>query len=122
MRQPGSTNVAETKLIWNATQAAFVETPSTGKTAQFIKGPLPLEWMSRAGCLPGKTLQVALVLWYISGLKKTKTFPLGTKALATMGVSRDAKYEALARLSDAGLVSITQHPGRTPVVTLLDIH
>lgn len=121
MRKPGSTNVAETKRTWNAVQAAFVETPVTGKTAHFIKGPLPLEWMSQAGCLPGKTLQVALVLWYLAGLKKTRTFPLGTKALRVMGVSRDAKYDALARLSAAGLIEVVQTPGRAPVVTLLEV-
>jgi hypothetical protein len=68
--------------------------------------------------MPGKTLQVGLTLWYLSGLQKSPTVRLASKPLEAMGVSRDAKYEALQRLASAGLVSIAQSPGRAPLVTL----
>jgi hypothetical protein len=114
--------VSERVLVWSAERQAFVardETEPGRKSASFIKGPLPLGWMQRASCLPGKTLQVALTLWYLAGLKKTQSVRLASKQLAGMGVSRDAKYDALDRLASAGLVSVQQQSGKAPMVTLL---
>jgi len=85
----------------------------------FIKGPLPLGWMTRAAHLPGKTLQVALALWYLSGLQKSDSVTLASKVAERFGISRDAKYDGLARLVEAGLIFVVQSPGRAPVVTLL---
>jgi DNA-binding transcriptional ArsR family regulator len=80
-----------------------------------------LDWFSKAGGLPGKTLHVALILWYLSGLNKSREVRLGSKQLAAFGVSRDAKYQALQRLRESGLVEVDQQPGRVPVVTILII-
>lgn len=114
--------VSERVLVWSAERQAFVprdETEPGRKSEGFIKGPLPLGWMQRASCLPGKTLQVALTLWYLAGLKKTDSVPLASKQLAAMGVSRDAKYDALSRMTLAGLISVQKQSGKAPIVTLL---
>lgn len=114
--------VAERKLTWDRESGAFVPAEAGDRdhrVAGFIKGPLPLVWMQAAARMPGKTLQVALALWYLAGLKKTTTVRLTSKPLNDMGVSRDAKYEALARLEQHGLVSVQQEPGQAPLVTLL---
>ena len=114
--------VTERKLTWDRVSGQFVAdaTHEAGrKPAGFIKGPLPLGWMQAAARLPGRTLQVALALWYLAGLKKDTTVRLTTKPLEDMGVSRDAKYDGLARLEGAGLVSIRRQPGQAPLVTLL---
>lgn len=110
----------ERKLVWNPAMQQFMPAvPATGaKPAGFIKGPLPLDWMQRAARLPGKALQVALALWYLAGLQKSQTVKLASKPLEAMGVSRDAKYDALARLAAAGLVAVDQRPGQAPIVTL----
>ena len=114
--------VVERKLNWDRASGAFIleAEPEPGrKPPGFIKGPLPLPWMQAAARLPGRTLQVALALWYLAGLKKVNTVRLTTKPLADMGVSRDAKYDALSRLEAAGLVSVQRQPGQAPLVTLL---
>ena len=110
----------ERKLVWNsATHEYMPAAPVAGvKPASFIKGPLPLDWMQQAARQPGKTLQVALALWYLAGLQKSRTVKLASKPLEAMGVSRDAKYDALARLVSAGLVAVDQKPGQAPIVTL----
>ena len=108
----------EVRMAWCPTTSGYK--PAASKGPAFIKGPLPLLWMQRAAHLPGKALHVALALWYLSGLQKCRTIRLATKSLAVMGVSRDAKYDALSRLEEAGLVSVDQRPGRAPVVTLLE--
>jgi hypothetical protein len=112
------------KLKWcSATQQfepAAQPSRAERKQARFVKGPLPLDWMQCAAQLPGKALQVALTIWYLAGLQKTQTVRLPSKPLDEMGVSRDAKYDALARLAGAGLVQVEQRPGQAPVVTLLN--
>ena len=111
----------ERRLVWNpATKQYKPAMPEVGdvKPAGFIKGPLPLDWMHQTARMPGKALHVALALWYLSGLQKSQTVKLTSKPLVAMGVSRDAKYEALARLIAAGLVAVDQKPGQAPIVTI----
>ena len=84
----------------------------------FIKGPIPLGWMTKAASVGGKTLHVAVALWFLVGLKRSRKVTLSQSKLKLFGVSRQASYRALLRLEDAGLVSVDRHPGRNPIVTL----
>ena len=42
----------------------------------FLRGPVPLEWLGKAAALPGKTLNVAIALWWRHGMAKGKPFKL----------------------------------------------
>lgn len=112
-------HISERKFQWSSASGGMVAADGAKRSDGFIKGPIPLAWIERASLLPGKSLHVGLVLWYLSGLKKTLTFSLGSKQLLAFGVGRDAKAEALSRLSTAGLIAVTQASGRAPVVTIL---
>jgi hypothetical protein len=113
--------IAERQLVWNTRDGRFGEQEIIKqKVPGFIKGPLPLSWMQRAMALPGKTIHVALALWFLSGLKCDKTVKLSGKIVRSFGVSRDAKYDALKRLEAENLIKICRKPGSVPVVTLLD--
>lgn len=113
--------IAEIRHTWTHAETGFSAQASRVKSEGFIKGPLPLPWMRRAAALPGKTMHVALVLWYLVGLHKSQTVRLSKKELLHMSISRDAKYDALKRLAQAGLVSIKQRPGQSPLVTVLNV-
>ena len=117
MTLPPTIGVPERRHAWTATTGGHSLVPD--RAGGFIKGPLPLAWVQQAARMPGKTLQVGLTLWYLSGLQKSRTVKLPSKPLVSMGVSRDAKYEALERLRSAGLISVEQTPGSAPRVTLL---
>ncbi len=91
-----------------------------GVTAPFIKGPIPLAWMKAAAMLPGKSPHVALVLWYLAGLKKTRTVALGNRLLKSFGVDRKAKGRCLKAMQGAGLITVVSRAGCNPIVTLLD--
>lgn len=110
--------IAERRLHFLPTQGQLVAA-DWPRADGFIKGPLPLSWMTQAAQMPGKTLQVALALWYLSGLQKTDSVTLASKTAKRFGISRDAKYEAIDRLVQAGLVTVQQAPGKAPVVTLV---
>lgn len=112
-----------TRLVWDVNAGAFGPPRSGAERAmhQFIKGPLPLLWFQKASALPGKALHVALSLWWVKGLCRAATFPFKRKAAATLGISRDATYDALTKLEAAGLIRVDRHRGRSPVVTILEV-
>ncbi len=87
----------------------------------FIKGPIDLEWISKAAHLPGKAINVALALSWLSGLNKSKEgLKLTNKVYESFNVSRPTAHKALNSLEDAGLVKVERGPGRKNRVTILD--
>jgi hypothetical protein len=87
---------------------------------KFLKGPVSLDWLATAGQLPGKSLHVGIVLWFLAGVCRTRTVALPNRVLSLFGVDRHAKYRALNYLEQAGLVKCERHTGRCPRVTILD--
>ena len=88
---------------------------------KFLKGPIPLEWLCMAARQPGKSLHVAVAIWFLAGITYKKTITLQGTILRALGVSRHAAYRALQALEKAGLVTAKRHPGRFPVVTIKSI-
>jgi hypothetical protein len=86
----------------------------------FLKGPIPWSWITRASQLPGRSLHVALGVWYLAGLTKKGTVKLSGNVLKDLGVDRYAANRGLKQLEDAGLVEVERHAGRQPIVTILD--
>jgi hypothetical protein len=89
---------------------------------EFLKGPIPLNWLTAAAKLRGKApLTVALAIWFEAGRKRSKEIRLTAAILRRFGVNRKAKYTALASLENAGLVRIQRRPRKNPIVTVLDL-
>ena len=89
---------------------------------EFLKGPIPLDWLGRAAKLPGKApLATALAIMFEVGRRRTPAITLTTAILQRFGVNRKAKYRALEHLQDAGLIAVHQKPRRNPVVTILEV-
>ncbi len=86
---------------------------------KFLKGPVPLAWLMEAAKLPGKALAVGVALWYLSGIKRSRTVTLPSSHLYLFGVDRHAKTRALAVLENGYLVAVQRCNGKNPVVTLL---
>ena len=63
----------------------------------------------------------ALVLWYLSGLKKSLTVSLPNKPLQEMKIGKNTKRRSLKALEGAGLIKVVQKKGNSPVVTILEI-
>ena len=85
----------------------------------FIKGPLPMEWMSKAALLPGKAIQVALALWWLAGMKPQQKIKVTRQALNFFNVSNDAYRDALLRLELSGLVKVSRLPGQRAQVEIV---
>lgn len=91
------------------------------RRGEFLKGPIPLAWLSAAGRLSGKALAVGIVAWHLAGLTNKRTVKWRSKKAKQMGIERHAAYRALEALENAGLIKVKRHLGRTPIITILDI-
>ena len=85
----------------------------------FLSGPIPLDWIGVAAHLPGKTLNLALAVWWLHGMVKGKSFKLNSKALKKLNVERDAARLGLGRLEQAGLIKVERKPGQRPTIQVL---
>lgn len=97
--------------------------PKVKKIAgEFLKGPIPLPWLTAVTRLSGKApLAVALAVCFEAGRRKSNEVKLTTAILRRFSVNRKAKYNALKSLEKAGLVRVRREPRRNPVVTILDV-
>lgn len=115
-------------------QQFFKHVPSTPKElkispkhpkiqGEFLKGPIPLDWLGRAAKLPGKaSLATALAIMFEVGRRRSQEIVLTTAILLRFGVNRKAKYRALIQLENAGLISVVRQPRRNPLVAVLPIN
>jgi hypothetical protein len=89
---------------------------------EFVKGPLPLNWLSSACKLSGKSpLTVALAILFEVGRRKSNEIVLTTAICQRFGVKRKSKYRGLSALEAAGLILVNRRPRKNPVITVLDV-
>jgi hypothetical protein len=94
--------------------------PRHRKGQKFLRGPIPLSWLSAACRLGGKAVHVGLAIWFKAGLTRSREVPLSLSQGAEFGFDRFAGSRGLVALEQAGLVSVNRAPGRKPIVTILD--
>ncbi len=94
--------------------------PRHKKGELFLKGPIPMRRVQKAGQQSGKALHVAIELRFWSGIKKTNVIKLSITNLERLGVKRNSAIRGLAALENSGLVSVERHAGRKPIVTILE--
>jgi hypothetical protein len=92
--------------------------PKKKKIGNFIKGPIPLYWIRKALKLAPCAIRIGMVLWYISGLRKSETFILSNVMLKGFNLDRHTKYRGLKLLEDAGLIEIERRFKKNPRVTI----
>ena len=104
------------RLQFDRASGAFVDAP---KRELFLRGPIPLKWLSRAAALSGKTLNLAIALWWRHGMAKREPFKLTQKALEYLNVDRGAASAGLVRLERAGLILVERREGQRPIISIL---
>jgi hypothetical protein len=86
---------------------------------RFLKGPIPMSWVTRAMQLPGKAWHVGTVLWLWAGITHSNTVILTRTRLRQCGVHPETARQRLIHLEQAGLVRVERQGKRSPRVTLL---
>lgn len=109
-------NLPVKRLQLNSATGTLVVAP---KKELFLRGPIPLSWLRVAAHLPGKTLNLAVALWWRHGMSNAKPFKLTRAALESMNVERDAERLGLARLEQEGLIKVERKPGQRPSIVIL---
>lgn len=107
------------RLNWDKTSKTHVPIPKRPVTERFLKGPVPLWWLQKAGVLGRAPVVVGLVLWFQYGLTGRNPVKLSNVALQPWEISRYAKYRALRRLEDAGLVNVERKGSQSPDIELV---
>lgn len=107
--------VPTVKLNYSATQGF----QATKRQELFIKGPIPMSWLSSAAKLPGKAVHVALALFWLAGMKPQGKVKMTRQAQNLFNVSDDAYRDALPRLEEAGLIKVWRAPGQRAQVEIV---
>ncbi len=82
---------------------------------------IPLSWICQATGLPGKASAVGLVLWYLSGVSKSKTVKLTRLRLSRFGLHHETGRRGLRGLEGAKLVHVERSGNKSPRVTILAV-
>jgi hypothetical protein len=87
---------------------------------RFLRGPIPMRWLSAAAALPGRSLHLALAIRMVEGLANSPTgLRLNARVLDELALDRYAKYRALRHLERAGLIAVSRGAGRKEVIAIL---
>ena len=86
---------------------------------KFLKGPIPLDWLTAAARLPGKAINVGIALWWLAGMSKTGALKLTRQSQLALNISKDAERDGLRRLRQAGLIELTAQPGQRHIVRII---
>lgn len=109
-------SVPTTRLMLNKSTRRFCAQP---KSEPFLKGPIPIAWLSRAARLPGKALNVALAMRWLSDMNADAPIKLTRVAMDKFHFSADAASDALLRMEDAGLIKLHKNPGQRHLIEVL---
>jgi hypothetical protein len=88
-------------------------------SGRFLKGPISLTWLESAARCQGRALHIGIGLWYLAGLKKSRTISASYKVFRRLGLDRYAASRGLDYLEKAGLIQVRRKQGCSPIVILV---
>jgi hypothetical protein len=88
------------------------------RSGRFLKGPLPWDLIAAAANLPGRALEVWLVVCHQTASTGQRWANLPVGLLGELRIDRNAKARALQQLKHAGLVQVEQTHGQPARVSL----
>lgn len=81
---------------------------------------MPLPWLATVSKLPGRSLHVGVVVWYLAGLTRSrKNLRISNELVANFGIDSYSKSRALRELKNAKLVTVEQKGKASPLVSLI---
>lgn len=88
---------------------------------RFLAGPIPWAWLAIAATCGTKALNVAIALWHLAFLTRSRDVKLSNKALQELRVSRSQKSRALVAMERAGIIDVLRSAQRAPIVRLKNV-
>ena len=77
---------------------------------------MPIAWDDRLTGCTGHTYKIAIRLLYLHWKRDRKPFKLPNGVLRYDGIGRYAKYRALAKLEQLGLITVERRPKKSPII------
>lgn len=108
--------IPEKRITLNRNTGKWEDNPVQKR---FLKGPIPLDWLTAAAQLPGKAINVGIALWWLAGMSKTGILKLTRQSQLALNISKDAVRDGLRRLHQAGLIELTAQPGQRHSVRII---
>lgn len=91
------------------------------RAGRFIAGPIPVDWMARALRLKASAGKVGVVLFFQRGLCGRDEFRIEPARFRELDIDKSTRRRGLLALEEVGLIAVQREPGRSPVVTILDL-
>jgi hypothetical protein len=91
------------------------------KSEPFLKGPIPLVWISKVSILPGKAFQTALAILWLSDMAGGGPIKLSRQAMQRFSLSADAARDAVKRLEAARVITVERKAGQRHSITLVKV-
>jgi hypothetical protein len=112
--------IVATKLDLFGTHKVKTGAQKIQSRGKFIKGPLPISWLSKAAKLGGKALNLSLALFFIHGIQPDRWIVLSSAVVEPFNCGvRQTLHKTLQQLETAGLVIVTRKKGACPRVQLV---
>ena len=108
--------IEEKKLVYKHPKLA--EITSKQETKFFLHPKIEMLWIEKAAQLGLTALMVGMLLHFRSVWSGRESVTLPKDLLDKFQISRVVKQRALKSLEEAGLVSIVQETGHSPLITL----
>lgn len=89
------------------------------KSEPFLKGPIPLVWISKVSMLPGKAFQTALAILWLTDMSGGGPIKLSRQAMQRFSLSADAARDAVKRLEAAKVITVERKVGQKHSITLI---
>ena len=87
-------------------------TATRRRQGEFLAGPIPLRWLTRATYLPGKALAVGVAIWFKSRVSRSDTVKISRPLMKKFHVGRGATARCLKALESAGLITVERQRRR----------
>jgi|GEM_PF-2123175 hypothetical protein len=92
------------------------------RSGEFLKGPIPLWWLTRASQEGRAALTVGILLWFRSGCSKsTNGLTVSERLYLECGLSRYTFGRGVRKLESVGLVTVDRQVGRKLRITLTTV-
>lgn len=86
----------------------------------FLKGPISWPWLVQAAKQPGSAFKLAIKIWFLVGMRRSRTVKVSLSRIKDLGVSPPSGSRALRALEEAGLLQVERKPGCAPLVTVIN--
>jgi hypothetical protein len=93
--------------------SGLVERP---KSEPFLKGPISLDWISRIAQMPGKALNVALAIRWLSDMSDDRPIKLTKIAMQKFNFSKDAANDAIKIMERENFIKVLRPPGQKALI------